>query len=101
MEPVKLLERAAGGAVNAVRHPVASASYAVGMLRGLAVAGMRAASGHRHDDAVHAPHVPTQRMAPEVEQDVPRPEPLVDSASVEAVRSESEMLRTDAERNRD
>jgi hypothetical protein len=51
MEPVKLLERAASGAVHVVRHPIASTAYAAGMVRGLAGAAVHGALVRGHDDA--------------------------------------------------
>lgn len=86
MHTVRLLERAATGAAHTLRHPISSAAYAVGIVRGLATAGLRAASGHvtegagqspdRHEGRETPQGVPTQRVAPAVEQDdVPPPEP--------------------------
>src|SRR3954465_8832402 len=59
MQPVKLLERAAGTAVHAIRHPISSAAYAAGMARGLAGAAVHGAMVKGHDP--DAGHVPAQR----------------------------------------
>jgi hypothetical protein len=77
MEPVKLLERAAGRAAHAIRHPISSAAYAAGIARGLAGAVVHGATVRGHDpEAGPGPgHVPTQRSAPIAERDVPPPEP--------------------------
>jgi hypothetical protein len=168
MEPVKLLERAASGAAHAIRHPISSAAYAAGIVRGLAGVAMHGATERGHHPVAGTHHVPTQRRVPAAEQYEPRApgesfatepkatsrasdhgrggadaeidqwyaepsddvdvetpvgttgagvghnpdtaeadlqqpgtEPLVDSASAKAIRSESEMLRKDAERNPD
>jgi hypothetical protein len=64
MEPVKLLERAVTGTAHAIRHPVSSAAYAVGMVRGLAGAVVSGATITGHDpDAGPAP-VPAPVPAP-------------------------------------
>ena len=61
MEPVKLLERAAGTAVHAVRHPISSAAYAAGIARGLAGAAVHGVLVHGRDEgATSGPSVPTQ-----------------------------------------
>jgi hypothetical protein len=49
MNPVKLLERAAGTAVHVVRHPIASASFAAGIARGLASAAVHGVTVTGHD----------------------------------------------------
>jgi hypothetical protein len=116
MEPVKLLERAASGAVHAVRHPISSTAYAVGVVRGLAGAAVHGVTVGGHDpgqtreagqpsqtnqaedraptQATDQKHVVAQRTAPAVEQDVPAPEPtpLHESFATEpkAVSRESE-----------
>jgi hypothetical protein len=79
MHPVKLLEHTAGRAAQAVRHPIGSAAYAVGVVRGIARVGARVVSGHG-DSAPAREAVqrqgPTQRPAPTaVPDDVPAPEP--------------------------
>ena len=73
MEPVKLLERAASGAAHAIRHPISSAAYTAGIVRGLAGAAIHAAGRGQEK----ARHVPPQRVTPVLEQDdeVPPPEP--------------------------
>ncbi|HET6167461.1 MAG TPA: hypothetical protein VFE07_11590 [Marmoricola sp.] len=72
MDPVKQLERAAGTAAHAIRHPLAATAYAAGVVRGLAQAGMRTLAGHDPADTptgaasgpASAPHVPAQRLEP-------------------------------------
>jgi len=49
MEPVKLLERAATGTAHAVRHPISSAAYAFGIVRGLTGAVVSGATITGHD----------------------------------------------------
>jgi hypothetical protein len=49
MGPVKLIERAAGTAIHAVRHPVSSAAYAAGIARGLAGAVLHGVTATGHD----------------------------------------------------
>ena len=61
MGPVKLIERAAGTALHAVRHPVSSAAYAAGMARGLAGAVFHGVTFSGHDPEAGAQPVPTQR----------------------------------------
>lgn len=79
MQPVKLLERAAGGAAQAIRHPIASAAYGAGIVRGLAGAGRRALSGSGDEDGPQ--RVAPQRTAPKEtppvagRDDVPPPTP--------------------------
>lgn len=113
MHTVKLFERAATGAAHTLRHPISSAAYAAGIVRGLASAGIRAASGHAVDGPDHrtAPSVapttprsvPAQRVAPAVEQDavpIPEPTPLDEAFTTEpkAVSRSSEHGRaSDAE----
>jgi hypothetical protein len=59
MEPVKLLERAASTAVQAVRHPISSAAYAAGIARGLAGAAVHGVLVHGRDEgAASGPPVP-------------------------------------------
>jgi hypothetical protein len=61
MEPVKLLERAASTAVQAVRHPLSSAAYAAGIARGLAGAAVHGVLVHGRDEgATPGTSVPTQ-----------------------------------------
>jgi len=79
MQPVKLIERAAGTAAQALRHPIASAAYAAGLARGLAGAALHGATipGREPEPARTStpPHVPTQRRMPPTERDVPPPAP--------------------------
>ena len=87
MEPVKLLERAASTAAHAVRHPISSTAYAVGVVRGLAGAAVHGVTVRPHDREpspgqeqsrerpTERPHVVEQRTAPAAEQDVPPPSP--------------------------
>jgi hypothetical protein len=85
MEPVKLLERAAGGAAHALRHPIASAAYAAGLATGLAGAGLRAVTGRGQDEGPARPQVVPQRPAPVAERDVPpvAPTPLGEQFATE------------------
>ena len=68
MEPVKLLGRAATGTAHAVRHPISSAAYAFGIVRGLAGAAIHGTAvrrhHHVHDRPRARPHVVPQRSAP-------------------------------------
>jgi hypothetical protein len=73
MQPVKLLERAAGTAFHAVRHPVSTASYAVGIARGLAGAAIQVARPHGQP----AGHSTADVSVPEQ----PRPDETADSAT--------------------
>jgi hypothetical protein len=85
MEPVKLLERAAGGTAHALRHPIASAAYAAGLARGLAGAGLRAFARRGHEERPASPHVVPQRTAPAAERDLPpvAPTPLGEQFATE------------------
>ena len=61
---MKLLERAAGTAVHAVRHPISSAAYAAGIARGLAGAAVHGVLVHGHDEGVASgPSAPSQTEA--------------------------------------
>lgn len=82
MHPVKLLENTAGRAVHAVRHPIASAAYAAGVVRGIAGVGARVVTGHHdHTEPTSRPTSgptsrPTSRNAPhaaEPAQPTPKP----------------------------
>jgi hypothetical protein len=85
MQPVKLIERAAGSAVHTIRHPLSTAAYAAGFARGLAGAalhGTRVLTGHTDDATEPAPTQPTgaadqvsDRPAPREPQRVPKPVP--------------------------
>ena len=81
MEPVKVLERAASTAAHAVRHPISSTAYAVGIVRGLAGAAIHGAAvrRHHHGQAATRPHVVPQRTAPAAEQGVPQPDPDIET----------------------
>ena len=96
MHPVKLLERAATSAVStavhAVRHPIATTSYAVGVARGLAGAAVHGVTVKGHDpgqgQGQGEPTLPTQRTAspeetkaagPREPQRVPKPVPPPDA----------------------
>jgi hypothetical protein len=76
MEPVKLLERAATGTAHAVRHPISSAAYAFGIVRGLAGAVVSGATVTGHDPkagpALRANGTPGQHLG--VVPDVPHRE---------------------------
>jgi hypothetical protein len=76
MEPVKLLERAAGTAVHVVRHPIASVAYAAGLARGLAGAAVHGVTVTGHDpEAGETPGTtPSRSGVPEPER-VPKPVP--------------------------
>jgi hypothetical protein len=63
MGPVKLIERAAGTAFHAARHPISSVSYAAGMARGLVGAVLHGATVTGHDSEAGQRPVPTQRDA--------------------------------------
>lgn len=109
MHTVKLLERAATGAAHALRHPISSAAYAAGIVRGLAEASLHGARTDEHDpdsgsdQAAHPLHVPAQRRAPAAEVDgvpPPSPTPLHEAFTTEpkAVSRSSEHGRaSDAE----
>ena len=74
MGPVKLIERAAGTAFHAVRHPVSSAAYAAGLARGLAGVVLHGVTATGHDS--DAGSVPTQRDTASTEpQRVMKPVP--------------------------
>jgi hypothetical protein len=76
MEPVKLLEHVAGTATRAVRHPIASAAYAVGLARGLASAAVHGVTVTGHDpDAGRVPGQPTAGVGVPEPQRVPKPMP--------------------------
>jgi hypothetical protein len=76
MEPVKLLERLACTATRAVRHPIASAAYAVGLARGLASAAVHGVTVTGHDpDAGRVPGQPTAGVGVPEPQRVPKPMP--------------------------
>jgi hypothetical protein len=66
---VKLLERAASTAVHTVRHPISTASYAVGIARGVAGAAIQVARPHRGSgsDSTSA-RVPEQTRPTKTEQ---------------------------------
>lgn len=91
MHTVKLFERAATGAAHTLRHPISSAAYAVGIVRGLAGAALHGTTVDEHDpDAGHPTtsplHVPAQRRAPAAEVDevpVPEPTPLHEAFATE------------------
>jgi hypothetical protein len=92
MNPVKLLERAAGTAVHVVRHPIASASYAAGIARGLASAAVHGVTVTGHDpeagtlpdesagDATGDPGVPEPQRVP---KPVPPPRAVEDQIVIE------------------
>lgn len=63
MGPVKLIERAAGTAFHAARHPVSSVSYAAGLARGLVGAVLHGVTVTGHDGQAGEHAVPTQRAA--------------------------------------
>lgn len=87
MHPVKLLERAASGAAHAVRHPLSSTAYAVGLVRGLAGAAVHGATVTGHDPEAGAPAVPTERASAEPERVLPEPGHLPpDEGSYEPVQ---------------
>jgi hypothetical protein len=74
MHPVKLLENTAGRAVHAVRHPIASAAYAAGVVRGIAGVGARVVTGHH--DRTEPTSGPTSRTAPHAAEPAqPSPKP--------------------------
>ena len=83
MEPVKLLERAASTAAHAVRHPISSAAYAAGIVRGLAGAAVHGVRAHGEGHDSTAGELPTQRRprsaappsGPPEPQRVPKPVP--------------------------
>ncbi|WP_457109756.1 hypothetical protein [Marmoricola sp. URHA0025 HA25] len=100
---MKLLERAAGTAVHAVRHPISSAAYAAGLARGLAGAALHGTMVKGHDPEAGAPPVtPRQRSASRTEtsapsgprepqrvpKPVPAPEDLPEPIVIEAVDEE-------------
>lgn len=107
MHTVTLFERAASGAAHALRHPISSAAYAAGFVRGLASAGRRAASEHGAAGLEGRTEplrpttfrgVPVQRGAPAVEQyDVPLPRP---TPLHEAFASEPRAVSRSAEHGR-
>jgi hypothetical protein len=78
MEPVKLLERAAGTAVHAVRHPISSAAYAAGIARGLAGAAVHGVLVHGRDDGSTSGRSVPAQTGPEEARDsttaVPEPQ---------------------------
>lgn len=61
MGPVKLIERAAGTAFHAARHPISSVSYATGLARGLVGAVLHGVTVTGHDEQAGAQPVPGQR----------------------------------------
>jgi hypothetical protein len=79
MQPVKLIERAAGTAAHALKHPIASAAYAAGLARGFAAAAIHGGSAtgrEREHGRTSTPRlVPTQHRFSAVERDVPPPAP--------------------------
>jgi len=76
MDPVKLLERAAGTASQVVRHPIASAAYAAGLARGLAAAAVHGVTVTGHDpDAGRVPGRPAAGTGVPEPQRVPKPMP--------------------------
>lgn len=76
MEPVKLLERVAGTAARAVRHPIASAAYAAGLARGLAGAAIHGVTVTGHDpEAGQVPEQPVTGTGVPAPQRVPKPMP--------------------------
>lgn len=80
MEPVKLLGRAASGAVHVIRHPISSAAYAAGIARGLAGAVIHGVTVTGHDRDAGPRSVPAQRSGtdetfPREPQRVPKPVP--------------------------
>jgi hypothetical protein len=85
MHPVKLLARAAGTTTHVLRHPIASAAYAAGLVRGLAGAAVHGVTVTGHDpDAGRAPAPPAdggvpepQRIAKPVPEPGAAPDPIV------------------------
>jgi hypothetical protein len=76
MEPVKLIERVAGTATHAVRHPIATAAYAAGLARGLASAAVHGVTVTGHDPgAGQVPTQPTAKAGVPEPQRVPPPMP--------------------------
>ena len=75
MEPVKLIERAATGTAHVVRHPISSAAYAFGIVRGLAGAVVSGATVTGHDPDAGPGPVPAQSLGLVPDPDVPAREP--------------------------
>ena len=78
MHPVKLLERAASTAVHTVRHPISTASYAVGIARGVAGAAIQVARPHRGPDpdstSARIPDQARPAKAEEAAESTPEPQ---------------------------
>ena len=74
MEPVKLLERAATGTAHAVRHPISSAAYAFGIVRGLVGAVVSGATVTGHDPDAGPGPTSTQPLGVVPDPDLPRRE---------------------------
>jgi hypothetical protein len=99
MQPVKLIERAAGTAVHTMRHPISTAAYAAGIARGLAGAALHGTlvrTGHVDDlsdevptqRAVPADHGPTSE--PREPQRVPKPVPSPEDFDTVVIVAEDE-----------
>lgn len=69
-----LAQEAVSTAVNVARHPIGSASLAVGFARGLAGAGVDLVRGGHTDTTTDAPAEPEQVVVPEQAAPVEEPE---------------------------